>query len=105
MRFSSVTTLGGMSSVRAAGLRPLLIAPAAPGEAAFGGVPVVHRSSDVLKHVAPADQQARNCLASRQPKDLCATLERCCERTVYQAPLLVCIEAFSSHHRWVTFCN
>ena len=40
---------------RAAGLRPLLIAPAAPGEAASGGVPVVHRLRDVLKHVAPAD--------------------------------------------------
>ena len=44
----------------AAGLRPLLVAPTAPGEAPFGGVPVVHHLRDVLKHVAPADQQAGN---------------------------------------------
>jgi putative hydrolase of the HAD superfamily len=45
---------------RAAGLRPLLVAPATPGEAPFGGVPVVHRLRDVLKHVAPTAQQAGN---------------------------------------------
>ena len=40
---------------RAAGVRPLLLAPSSGGEATLDGVPVVHCLKDVLKYVAPAD--------------------------------------------------
>lgn len=40
---------------RAAGVRPLLLVPAAAGDAPPDGVPVVHRLRDVLEHVAAGE--------------------------------------------------
>jgi putative hydrolase of the HAD superfamily len=40
---------------RAAGVRPLLLAPAAAGDAPPDDVPVVHHLRDVLEHVGASD--------------------------------------------------
>jgi FMN phosphatase YigB (HAD superfamily) len=42
-------------AAHAAGVRPLLLMPAAEGDAALDGVPVVHRLSDVLHHVGAVE--------------------------------------------------